>query len=248
MTRSVTAAQPLLRLLHLPNLLKTFTGIGRNTVIATCVVLFHVFALWALQNGLLRHAVEIIVPVQMLSDLLEPPAPKVVPPPPAPPVPVKQSLVKTKVAALPPLPLPLPLPMAIADTTPSPNAPAGVATQQPPAPPIAAPVTIALTAPPVPPSPPKVELPSSDADYLQNPKPVYPAMSKRLNEQGQVIYSVLIGFDGLPVSAKLVKSSGFDRLDQAAYKAVLSWRYVPGKRNGVPTSMSYNAPINWVLE
>ncbi len=244
MTSSATTALPSLPRLHIPNILNTFTGIRRNTVIATCVVLFHVFALWALQNGLLRHAVEIIVPVQMLSDLLEPPAPKVVSPPPAPRVPVKQSLVKTKVAALPPPPQP----MAIADTTPSPNAPAGVATQQPPAPPIATPVTIALTAPPAPPSPPKVELPSSDADYLQNPKPVYPAMSKRLNEQGQVIYSVLIGVDGLPVSAKLVKSSGFDRLDQAAYKAVLSWRYVPGKRNGVLTPMSYNAPINWVLE
>jgi protein TonB len=73
-------------------------------------------------------------------------------------------------------------------------------------------------------------------------------MSKRLNEQGQVIYSVLIGVDGLPISAKLVKSSGFDRLDQAAYKAVMGWRYVPGKRNGVATPMSYNAPINWVLE
>ncbi len=93
-----------------------------------------------------------------------------------------------------------------------------------------------------------MELPSSDDDYLQNPKPVYPPMSNRLNEQGQVIYSVLIGVDGLPISAKLVKSSGFDRLDQAAYKAVMSWRYVAGKRNGVATQMSYNAPINWVLE
>ena len=93
-----------------------------------------------------------------------------------------------------------------------------------------------------------MELPSSDADYLQNPKPQYPGLSKRLGEQGQVIHSVLIGTDGLPVSAQLVKSSGFDRLDQAAYTAVMRWRYVPGKRNGVPTAMSFNVPINWVLE
>jgi periplasmic protein TonB len=46
----------------------------------------------------------------------------------------------------------------------------------------------------------------------------------------------------------LVKSSGFERLDAAAYAAVMSWRYVPGKRNGVLAQMSYNAPINWVLE
>lgn len=94
---------------------------------------------------------------------------------------------------------------------------------------------------------PKVELPSSNADYLQNPKPVYPLISKRLNQQGQVVHSVLIGIDGLPVSAQLVKSSGFDRLDQAAYKAVMGWRYVPGKRNGVPTAMSFEVPIYWEL-
>jgi protein TonB len=28
----------------------------------------------------------------------------------------------------------------------------------------------------------------------------------------------------------------------------MRWRYSPGKRNGVPTSMSFNVPINWVLE
>jgi len=59
---------------------------------------------------------------------------------------------------------------------------------------------------------------------------------------------VLIGVDGLPVSAKLVKSSGFEALDQAAYAAVMRWRYVPGKRNGVITAMSFNVPINWVLQ
>ncbi len=217
---------------------------SRNAVIAVSVVVFHVLALWALQSGLLRRAVELIVPVEMLSEFIEPPAPKIVPPPPSPPVPVKQPLVQQKVAAL----SPPPQPVAIADTTPSPTAPVGVTTPQPPAPPIAAPVAVVQAAAPAPPAPPKVELPSSDADYLQNPRPVYPSISKRLGEQGQVIHSVLIGNDGHPVSARLVKSSGFDRLDQAAYKAVMSWRYTPGKRNGVPTEMSYNAPINWVLE
>ena len=218
---------------------------SRNTVIVVGVVGFHVLALYGLQSGLLRRAVEVIVPVEMLTEFVEPPAPKVAPPPPAPPKPeVKQPVVKTKVPTLPPAPKPL----AIADPTPAPNAPTGAVEPQPPAPPIAAPVAVAPPSPPAPPAPPKVELPSSDADYLQNPKPVYPQMSKRLGEQGKVVYSVLIGIDGRPQSATLVQSSGFERLDKAAYTAVMSWRYVPGKRNGVPTPMSYNAPINWVLE
>ena len=93
-----------------------------------------------------------------------------------------------------------------------------------------------------------MELPSSDADYLQNPKPPYPPVSKRLNEQGSVIMRVLIGVDGLPQKAEIRKSSGFDRLDQSAAAAVMKWRYVPGKRAGVAEAMWFNVPINFVLE
>lgn len=219
-------------------------GINRNLVIASSVVLFHVAALWALQSGLLRRAVEIIVPAEILSEIIEPPKPKVIPPPPAPPVPVKQPVIKKTTPTLPPPPQPV----AIADPTPAPNAPTGVTTPQPPPPPIAAPVAAAPEPPAAPPPPPKIELPSSDAEYLQNPKPAYPALSRKLGEQGQVVYSVLIGVDGKPVSATLVKSSGFMRLDEAARTAVMKWRYIPGKRNGVPTAMSFSVPINWVLE
>ena len=49
---------------------------GRNVVISGSVLLFHLAALWALQTGLLRRAVEIIVPAEMLSEIVTPPAPK----------------------------------------------------------------------------------------------------------------------------------------------------------------------------
>lgn len=92
-----------------------------------------------------------------------------------------------------------------------------------------------------------MQLPSSNADYLQNPKPVYPSMSKRLGEQGKVIVRVLIGTDGLPKEVSIRQSSGFERLDDAAQAAVMGWRFVPGKRNGVVEAMESNVPINWVL-
>ena len=98
------------------------------------------------------------------------------------------------------------------------------------------------------PAAPVVQLPSSDADYLQNPKPPYPPLSERLGEQGKVVYKVMIGVDGKPQSATLVTSSGFPRLDKAAYDTVMRWRYVPGKRNGVPEAMAFNVPINWELK
>ena len=215
--------------------------LSRNAAIVLAVLVLHVLFIWALQSGLLMRAAEIIVPAEVLSQFIEPPAPKVDPVPPVTPTPPKP--VKTVAAKAPTQPAPQPL--AIADPTPSPNAPVGVITPQPAPAPIAAPVAAVAAAPAGPPS---VQLPSSDASYLQNPKPAYPPVSRRLNEQGKTIVRVLIGIDGTPQRAEIATSSGYDRLDQAAIAAVMRWRFVPGKRGGVPEAMSFNVPINWVLE
>lgn len=222
----------------------------RTLFIATAVLAFHGVGLWAMQSGLLRRAVEIVVPAEILSQIIEPPEPKVEPPPPKPkppplpPPPAPQPKQITRA----PTP-PAPQPVAIADPTPAPNAPTGVVAPQPPAPPIAAPVVVAVASPPpAPPAPAKVELPSSDADYLNNAKPAYPAVSRRLGEQGKAIVRVLIGTDGTAQKAEVRTSSGFERLDQAALATVLRWKYVPGKRAGVVEAMWFNVPINFVLE
>jgi periplasmic protein TonB len=218
------------------------TRLPRNYVIAGSVVLFHAAALWALQTGLIRRTVELIVPVEMLSELISPPAPRVqAPPAPEPPAPVKQPAPQKVQRAT----APAPQPVAVADPTPAPapNAPTGTTEPQP-----AAPSMAVAAAPAAAPAPAKVELPSSDADYLQNPKPVYPPMSKRLGEQGRVMVRVLIGVDGAVQSATLAKSSGYDRLDQAAMAAVVKWRFVPGKRGGVAEAMWHQIPVNFVLE
>ena len=56
--------------------------LSRNAIIAICVVLFHVVAVWALQTGLIHRAVELLVPVEMLSEIIEPPKPVEPHPPP----------------------------------------------------------------------------------------------------------------------------------------------------------------------
>ena len=218
--------------------------LSRNAVIALSVVALHVLFIWALQSGLLMRAAQIIVPVEVLAQFIEPPAPKLDPVLPVPPVtPTPPKPVKTVTAKA--LTQPAPQPLAIADPMPSPNAPVGVTTPQPAPAPIAAPVAAVAAAPAGPPS---VQLPSNDASYLQNPKPAYPPISKRLNEQGKTMVRVLIGIDGTPQRAEIATSSGYDRLDQAAIAAVMRWRYVPGKRGGVPEAMPFIVPINWVLE
>ncbi|TSE19814.1 hypothetical protein Tsedi_02149 [Tepidimonas sediminis] len=101
-------------------------------------------------------------------------------------------------------------------------------------------------APPAP--PPKIELPSASAAYLNNPPPAYPALSRRLGEQGRVVLRVRIEPDGTASAAEIRTSSGYERLDKAALEAVLRWRYVPGKRDGVPEAMWFLVPIQFVLE
>jgi len=247
---------------------------GSYTVpVALLVAVLHAMALWALPSGVLRRAVDVVVPVQIISELIEvpplkpPPPPPPQPPPPAPaaaPVlappparsPPPRAVSRTETTAVAPAPTPAPPLQAPVNPEPAPNAPVAVAA--PPAPVVPSqaqvaprPVVIAVpdSAPVERHTPARqpVELPSSDADYLRNPKPAYPPMSKRLNEQGTVMVRVLIGADGNAQKAEIQESSGFERLDQAALSTVLSWRYVPGKRGGKPEAMWFAVPIAWRL-
>lgn len=223
----------------------------RIAMILGAVLMFHALAIWAMQSGLLMRAVELVVPVEALAQIIEPPKPVVPPPPPVvpkePPPPMKQAVFKPA----PPIPQTQAPPQILAVETPAPtpNAPAAVQIA-PPAPLLAPsiPVAAVVSPAPVPPVPVKVVLPSSDADYLNNPKPVFPLMSKRLGEQGNVKVRIFIGADGLPKKAELQQTSGYERLDQAALAAVMQWRFVPGKRGGVAENMWMGTTIAYVLD
>lgn len=234
-------------------------GTRRTMAAVGCVVAVHAFGLWALQAGFLQQAVQVVIPVQVLSDFITPaplpaPTPAPAPPPtappppkaPPPPAPVRHAPSPRKAVA----PKPAPMPVAIDDPTPAPDAPVGVTEPQPPAPainePVAPPPPAPVVAPAAPPAPAMVA-PSSTASYLNNPAPAYPAISRRLNEQGLVVLRVLIGTDGQPQKVEVKQSSGFERLDQAAVKTVTRWRFTPGTRNGVPEAMWHLQPINFVL-
>ena len=226
---------------------------SRNTSIVLTVVAFHVAVLWAVQSGLLKRVVEVVVPAEILVEFVTPASP-----PPAPrATPQPKTPTKTVTTKQPTPPVPAPTPTVAPQPAPTPLAIAPSANT--PAPSAATPAATAATqsnatgssnvpaAPPAPPAPPKVELPSSDADYLNNAKPAYPAISKRLGEQGRVVVRVFIDADGQPSQASVKQSSGFDRLDQASVETALKWRYAPGKRAGVAQGMWFDVPLNWQL-
>ena len=217
-------------------------------------MLFHLAALWALHQGLLQRMVEVVVPVMAISQAEPPPPPSKPPEPPKPVDPPKPlpltpppKTVQPVLTPAPPVASPEP-PAVLSAPTAAPTAPAvPAAAPSPPAPP-PPPAPTPPPAAPSPPPPPKVELPSSKADYLHNPPPDYPRMSKRLGEQGRVVVKVLIGEDGRAQKVELLTTSGFERLDKSAMEAAMRWRYVPGKRGGVAEAMWYQVPIQFTLE
>lgn len=90
--------------------------------------------------------------------------------------------------------------------------------------------------------------PSFGAAYLNNPRPVYPLASRRLQEQGVTLLRVLVGADGRPQDIQIEQGSGFDRLDRAARMAVRDWRFVPARVGEKAVSGWVTVPINWNLE
>ena len=225
-------------------------------LISAAVVLIHIALLWAMERGWPDQPSPIEpAQVMMVSVLAQSPEP------PTPPAPRTAYAPKTQ-----PLRKPAParaVPSMPEDTSPvaSVTAPAPALAPVPAAAPMNAVASAIAGSTPtgsnaslasgsavIPATPASLVLPSSDADYLNNPAPAYPRMSKRLGEQGTVIVRVFIGLLGSAEKAEIRQSSGYDRLDAAALETVQRWRYVPGKRHGNPEAMWFNVPVRFVLE
>lgn len=249
MTASVLA--PALPLPYMPS--HSSTRFTKRIAVVGAVVGLHVAGLWAMQSGLLSRVVEVVIPVQVIAELIEAPQPEIppAPPPPAPPPPAPKPLPVAQKPRPVVKPAPRPEPVPIAEPLPQVAEPAAI-TAPTPEPPMAQATAVEPANAPSEaiqqPAPLRIEQPSSDADYLNNPRPAYPALSRRLGEQGKVVIRVFIGADGSATRAEIRSSSGYERLDQTALQTVQRWRYVPGKRNGVPEAMWFNVPINFVLE
>ena len=215
------------------------------------VLLAHLALFWAMGQGWLEQASPIEeAQVIMASVMVESP----IPPAPQPKLQPQPKSVSPALQQPRPTPVPTPLPSLSKQAEASPSAPLIA--------PVVTPVVAAANSAPATPSapaaapsasaskaaPPSLVLPSSDADYLNNPPPAYPRLSKRMGEQGTVIVRVFIGLQGTAEQAEIRTSSGFDRLDKAALETVQRWRYVPGKRHGTPEAMWFNVPVRFVLE
>ncbi|MDR0588047.1 MAG: TonB family protein [Burkholderiales bacterium] len=89
-----------------------------------------------------------------------------------------------------------------------------------------------------------LDSPKFDADYLDNPAPDYPTLSKRLGEQGRVVLRVFVDAFGRAGKIEIKQTSGYARLDESARLAVIRWRFVPAREEVDGKSRDVGA---WVL-
>ena len=192
------------------------------------VVALHAIVFWGLVQ---MKLVVLPAPLTVLSVSLLPPAEVVQPkpeivPPKAKPVARRPQPVAQPVQLAAPIEAPAPTPIAVAP----------------------APTVVAAPAPVAPAPSPVATQPRFDADYLDNPKPVYPAISRRLSEQGRVVLRVQVEADGRAAEVQLNSSSGSPRLDQSALDTVRRWKFVPARLGQTPTAAWVLVPIAFTLK
>lgn len=165
------------------------------------------------------------------------------PPPPAAPEPVASPPEPPRpVAAAAPLEQPRPSAITVeaapAGTPVAPRVTEGV-------PPAAPPQAVAPARPVAPPAPARTA-PRADASWAGNAPPSYPAMARRLGEQGEVRLDVHVGANGNVLDVRLKKSSGSQLLDRTAIETVKKWRFTPATVDGQPVAEWYH-DWKWVF-
>ncbi len=93
-----------------------------------------------------------------------------------------------------------------------------------------------------------IQPPHFDVAYLNNPRPAYPPMARKLGIEGIVLLRVDVSAKGTPDKVVIAQSSGASLLDEAAIKAVQGWTFVPARRGDSPISHPVEVPIRFQLK
>lgn len=91
-------------------------------------------------------------------------------------------------------------------------------------------------------------LPDYRASYLNNPRPAYPMVARRMGWEGRVVLNVEVLAEGSCGAASVFQSSGHEVLDNAALRTVQGWHFVPASRAGHPVTQWFKVPIQFSLK
>ena len=190
-----------------------------------------------------------VEPPRTLTVVLESPPPTVVTRP-ALPVEHRQAVPAPKSRALPVQPLhhaPAPSLIAVERAEAAPAvvaAPAPVA-ETPPAPVVVAKAPATVNAPG---RADAIEPPHFNVAYLNNPRPAYPPIARKLGLEGLVLLRVDVSAKGTPEKVVVAQTSGTELLDEAAMRAVQGWTFVPARRGETPIAHAVEVPIRFQLK
>lgn len=205
------------------------------------IIGLHAAFLYALQSGLLSHPVVQSAPKEIIASLITL-TPEPVPqakPQPQPPKPKVVPVVKPKPKPR-PIIKPKPSPQAITEATPPPPLPKP-STEPSSEAVVSAP---AASAAPAPAARPKIV---TGVAYINAPRPVYPALDARMGNEGTVTLRVLINARGRAEKVDIQKSSGSQRMDDAARTAVMRATFRPYLEDGKAIPVYAIVPINFTL-
>ena len=87
----------------------------------------------------------------------------------------------------------------------------------------------------------------SAVEYVRAPQADYPPMSKRMGEEGKVTLRVLVNEKGVAEKVDIQKSSGSNRLDEAARIAILRAIFKPYLEDGKALTVIATATISFSL-
>jgi protein TonB len=82
-------------------------------------------------------------------------------------------------------------------------------------------------------------------EYIRADKPVFPRESQRKREYGTVLVRVLVDSSGRPAQLQVERTSGYERLDEAALRCVEKFRFRPYEVNGVARSAQVLIPVGF---
>jgi protein TonB len=92
-----------------------------------------------------------------------------------------------------------------------------------------------------------IEPPHFNVAYLNNPRPAYPPIARKLGLEGLVVLRVQVSAKGVPEQVAVTQTSGAPVLDEAALKAVQGWTFVPARRGDTPVAHVVDVPVRFRL-
>jgi periplasmic protein TonB len=87
----------------------------------------------------------------------------------------------------------------------------------------------------------------TDPVATYKPAPQYSEEARKAKLEGSVLVSVVVGQDGKPINAKVLRPLGLG-LDERALEAVVAhWRFNPGMKDGKPVAVQTQLEIPFRL-